>query len=324
MDLIARVDGAHGIHFVRVAPFGVRFEMNARPRPANGSLVTIAFLGLTTVNAALLDQWRVYHAPAGEVPRQYYRQTSLADLMTAGNADLWLEIAREASADTMAAFARDRGGALLAEIRAELARDNRLEVVVPQAHRFAQILGIPYAAGALAELAELHAVEHLMGLEHAVVSWMRAAAEPTPDGDLARDLPDDRVSAGVSTEWLQWWWRYTRSSTRNDLRAVVEAAVRLAKTECRYGTKNAVAGEACDEAARLAGLVRVAARAQLFAEPPYPRPLAELPRDESDAHYCAYTAVTHAAHAIAAALRHEMDAGDANQHAMQWIAKLAL
>ncbi|MEO6775305.1 MAG: hypothetical protein ABI467_20245, partial [Kofleriaceae bacterium] len=192
------------------------------------------------------------------------------------------------------------------------------------ARRFAAILAIDYATETLAELAELHAVEHLMGLEHAVVSWMRATTEPARDRDLAKELPDDRGSAGVSTEWLLWWWRFAWSSTRTELREVVEAAVALARTECRYGTKNELAREACDEAARLADRMRVATRADLFAAPPRTRSLAELPRDELDAHYCAYTAVTHAAHAIAAALRDEMDAGDANLHAMQWIAKLAL
>ena len=324
MELIARVEGTYGVHFVHLAPFGVRFETNVRPRPAVGQLITITLAGLTTVNAESLDQWRSLHAPAGELPRHFYRPTALADLMSAGNAELWFEVAREASADTLAAFALDRGGVLLAEIRTELAGGDRFAAVVARAQRFARILGIPYAAAALAELAQLHAVEHLMGLEHAVVSWMRATTEPAPDSDLARDLPDDRVSAGVSTEWLQWWWRFARSSTRTDLREVVEAAVALARTECRYGTRNELAREACDEAARLAALMRIATRAELFAEPPFPLPLADLLRDELDAHYCAYTAVTHAAHAIAAALRAEMDTGDANQHAMQWIAKLAL
>jgi hypothetical protein len=323
VDLIARVEGTYGVHFVRIAPLGTRFQTNVRPRPAVGSLITITFVGLEVVNADSLEAWRVGHARTDELDRRFYKHTVLADLMSAGNAELWFEIAREASADQLAAFALDRGGALLAEIRGELAGAHRVDRPLRLARRFATILAIPWVDETLAELGELHAVEQLMGLEHAVVSWMRAAAEPEVK-ELARELPDDRVSAGVSSAWLQWWWQLAHTCTRADLRAAVEAAVAFAKQECRYGDKNQIAREACDEATAMADRMRVAPHAELFAEPPRPLALAELARDEADAHYCAYMAVTHAAHAIAAALRADMDAGDANQHAMELVAKRAL
>ena len=323
MDLIARVEGSYGVHFVRIAPVGARFQTNVRPRPAVGSLITITFVGLEVVNADSLEAWRASHARTDELDRRFYKPTVLADLMSAGNAELWLEVAREASADQLAAFALDRGGALLAQIREELSGAHRVERVIRLARRFAAVLAVPWAADTLAELAELHAVEQLMGLEHAVVSWMRAAAEPEVK-ELARELPDDHVSAGVSSAWLQWWWQLAHTCTRGDLRSAVEAAVAFAKQECRYGAKTEVARVACDEASAMADRMRVAPRAELFAEPPRPLALAELARDDGDAHYCAYMAVTHAAHAIAAALRTDMDAGDANKHAMELVAKQAL
>jgi hypothetical protein len=104
----------------------------------------------------------------------------------------------------------------------------------------------------------------------------------------------------------------------------VEAAVELARRECRHGTAKEVAREACDEAARMRDVMRVASRATLFAEPPRPLAVAEVARDEEDAHYAAYMAVSHAAHAIAAALRSTMDAGDANRQAMRLVATRAL
>ncbi len=326
VELIARVEGTYGVHFVRVAPPDTRFETNVRPRPAIGSLITIRFAGLAGVNAESLEAWRARHAATGELDRRIYRPTVLADLMNAGNGALWLAFARTASADALAAFALERGGALLAAIRGELAGQVQPRRVSGAAERFAAILDIPHAREVLDELAELHAVEHLMGLEHAVVQWMRATAEPPPDEltALGRDLPDEPTSAGISAPWFQWWWRFARACTRSDLHQAVEQAVALAFVECRHGTRNALARDACDEAARLVELVRVAPGAALFADPPHPVALAELVHDEQDAHYAAYMAVSHAAHAIAAALRPTMDPGDANRQAMRLVASRAL
>jgi len=323
VNFIARVEGTYGVHFVRIAPLGSRFETNVRPRPPIGSLITITFVGLGAVNAESLELWRARHAQANELGRQFYRPTSLADLMTAVNAELWLPIAREASGDDLAAFALDRGGALLAAIRAELAGAGELTSVRQQARRFATILGIATADETFGDLDQLHEVEQLMALEHAVVSWMRAD-RPDELAQLARDLPADGISAGVSAIWLAWWWRLARACTRADLRSIVAAAIELAHRECRYGTRGEVAREACDEAARMADRARVASRAEMWAEPPRKIAPADLLRDENDAHYASYMALSHAAHAIAAALRDDMDAGDANRHAMQLVAGCAL
>jgi hypothetical protein len=62
----------------------------------------------------------------------------------------------------------------------------------------------------------------------------------------------------------------------------------------------------------------------MWAGPPGETAPAALVRDEADAHYAAYMALTHAAHAIAAALREDLDAGEANRHAMQLIAERAI
>ncbi|MEO6773243.1 MAG: hypothetical protein ABI467_09490, partial [Kofleriaceae bacterium] len=137
MDFIARVEGTYGVHFVQVAPYMVRFETNVRPRPGVGELITITFAGLTLVNAESLEAWRHRHARTGELDRRLYKKTSLADLMSAANAELWLEVAREASADALAAFALDRGGALLAELRAALAAGDPVDRIAGHARRFA-------------------------------------------------------------------------------------------------------------------------------------------------------------------------------------------
>jgi hypothetical protein len=324
VDLIARVEGAHGVHFVRVAPIGTRFECNVRPRLPIGALITIGFAGLHGVSAEALEAWRRAHAPTEELDRRRYRPTVLADLMTATNAELFLGIAREASADRLAGFARERGGALLAEIRGALDQPDRIDQLVARSARFAEILGIRDLP--LSELAGLHPVEHLMALEHAVVTWMRATAAPPSDelAALARSLPDDAGSAAVSLPWLQWWWQLAHSCTRADLHAIVRAALELARTECRYGTAQEVARVALDEASRLAELARIAPRAAMWATSPSPIALAELVRDETDAHYASYMALTHCAHAIAAALRDDMDPPAANRHAAELLARRAL
>ena len=320
MQFIARVEATYGVHFVRIAPIGSRFQTNVRPRSPVGELITITFEGLGAVNAESLALWRARHARADELDRRFYRRTTLADLMTAVNAELWIGIAREANADALAAFALDRGGTLLAAIRAELAGDASPVVVAQHARRFGKVLNVPYADEMLAELSELHAIEQLMGLEHAVVSWMRAESRDEL-AVLARELPDDSISAGVSDAWQHWWWRLARACTRADLRRIVEAAIALARRECRRGE---VARDALHEAMRMAEYARVASRAEMWAGVPAPMPLSDLLRDEDDAHYASYMALTHCAHAIAAALRDDMDAGDANRQAMQLVAKCGL
>ena len=320
MQFIARVEATYGVHFVRIAPIGSRFQTNVRPRPSVRELITITFEGLGAVNAESLELWRARHARADELDRRFYRPTTLADLMTAVNAELWIDIARKANADELAAFALDRGGTLLSAIRAELAGEGSPIAVTQHARRFAKVLNVLSADQTLAELAELHAIEQLMGLEHAVVSWMRS--EPLDELlALASDLPDDGISAGVSDAWQYWLWRLARACTRADLRRIVATVIALAQRECR---RDQVAPDALHEAMRMAEYARIASRAEMWAGVPTPRTVSELLRDEDDAHYTSYMALTHCAHAIAAALRADMDAGDANRQAMQLVAKAAL
>jgi hypothetical protein len=191
------------------------------------------------------------------------------------------------------------------------------------------VLAIGYAAGLLDDLAKLHVVEHLMGLEHAVVQWIRTTTD-APSGELvalAKQLPSERVSAGISKAWFFWWWRLARSCTRADLKTIVGRAVELARTECRYGTKLAVAPDACAEAIEMAERFARATEGRMWSGPWPPEgefDPGKLVRDDTDAHYTAYMALSHGAHAIAAALRADMDPGDANRHAMEMLAELAL
>src|SRR3569832_726014 len=71
VDLIARVEGSSGVHFVRIAPVGARFLPSVRPRPAVGSLITISFVGLEVVIAYSLVAWRASHARTDELDRRF-------------------------------------------------------------------------------------------------------------------------------------------------------------------------------------------------------------------------------------------------------------
>ena len=318
MLFIAEVVGSQGVHFVRIAPIGVRFEVNTRPRPPVGAWLSVELAGLPAPTRMALDDWRARYAPAGELVRPHWRRTVLADLMEAVNGEAHLGLARAASTDELAAFATGSGGALLAEIRAQLAGSSEPTRVRARAERFAKILDVPYASDLLAELAELHAVEQLMGLEHAVAQWIQASAEPgaTELAKLASRLPSDRVSAGASAAWFAWWWTFAYRTPRSDLRTATEAVVALAHREC---ARVELARAACEEATRTLELMRIAKASRQWAEPPDGS--FSPSRDEADAHYCAYMAVTHAAHAIAAALRPDHDA---NRDAMQLVARHAL
>jgi hypothetical protein len=319
---IATVEGDQGIHFVRLAPVAFRLHVNTRPRPPLGAHLAIALPGLVAPTRDALESWAQRHAPMLELPRASYRPVAVGDLMEAFNWEAHLQLARAASADELAAFAQGRGGALLAELRAALANtEPAADRLAARAARFAAIAGVATAAESLAELAALHPVEHLMGLEHAVAQWIRATTDPPADelAALAKDLPDDRVSAGASRAWFAWWWRLAYRTQRAELRAVAEAAALLARRECGRAD---IARAACDEAERMLDHLRVATGARLWAEPP-DGTFAPV-RDNGDAHYCAYMVVTHAAHAIAAAFRVDHDAGDANRHAMELVATCAL
>ncbi len=321
MDLIARVEASYGVHFVRIAPAGTRFECNVRPRLAIGVLITISVPGLTAVTAESLEAWRTVHCRTDELDRRFYRPMVLADLMTAANAELFASVARDANADEVAAFARDRGGALLADLRGAMDRPDELATVRGRVRRFAAVVGEGEP-----DLTDLHPIEQLMALEHAVVSWMRAATEPPADelAALARSIPRETASAGSSVAWMRWWWQLARRCTRTDLLMIVDAAIELAKIECRYASPKVTGAAAIEEAMRTAALAQTAARAEMWASPPHEVALADLLRDDNDAHYTAYQALTHCAHAIAAALRADMDPPEANRHAAELLARRAL
>ncbi len=325
MLFIATVDGNQGIHFVWLAPVRYRFEVNTRPRPALGSRLAITLPALAAPTRAALDAWRAQYAPTGELVPPYYREAALADLMDAINAELHLDFARAASADELAAFASGRGGALLADLRGKLATGDvdAAPVLAAKVARFAAICGIATAADTLAELATMHPVEQLHAFEHAVARWIQATTEPPRDelAALAKQLPDDRASAGASRAWFRWWWRLAYRAPRGDLRDAVVACVELARRECGAVP---IAADALAEATRMIDHLRIAPATRLWAEPPDTANAFPPAIDLDDAHGCAYMAVTHAAHAIAAVLIGEHNAGDANRAAMQLLAIRAL
>jgi len=316
---LATVDGQAGVHFVVLSPIRYRFEVNTRPRPALGTRLAIVLPALAAPTRAALDEWRARNAPTGELVPPFYRAAALGDLMDAVNAELHLDFARAASADELAAFATSRGGVLLAELRGKLATGDvdAAPQLAAKTARFAQICGIATAAETLTELATMHPVEQLHAFEHAVVQWMQATAEPPADelAALAKQLPDDRASAGASRAWFRWWWRLAYRAPRGDLRDAVSACVELAKLEC--GTER-IAADALAEATRMIDHMRIAPATRLWAEPPDTANAFPPATDLDDAHYCAYMAVTHCAHAIAAVL------GADNRSAMQLLAVRAL
>ena len=325
MLFIATVESLGGGHIVQLLPAGHRFEVNTRPRPAEGTRLAVTLPGLRAPTHDAIASWRRAHHPAGDLTRRFFREAVLADLMDAVNAELHLGFARDANADELAAFATGRGGALLADVRAKIAAGDLEAAPALAAHvaRFAAICGIASAPETLAELTTMHPVEQLMAFEHAVAQWIQATAEPEPDqlAALARELPRDRASAGASRAWFHWWWRLAHRAPRGDLRAAVVAAVELARKE--HGG-DVIAVGALAEAGAALDRMRIAEDARLWAEPPDSAHEFPPPRDDDDAHYCAYIAVTHAAHAVAAALRADHDAGDANEAAMRELATRAI
>lgn len=322
---IATVEASHGVHAVRIAPAGYRLGINTRPRPPEGARLAITLPGLPAPTRDAIAEWCQAHLPAGELRRPFYREAVLADLMDAINAELHLAFAREASADELAAFATGRGGALLAEVRAKIGAGelDAAPALAARVARFAAICGIASAPETLAELATMHPVEQLMAFEHAVAQWIQATVEPEPDelAALARELPRDRASAGASRAWFRWWWRLAYRAPRGDLRAAVMAAVALARKD--HGGDLIAAGALAEANAAL-DRMRVAEDGRLWAEPPDSAHEFPPARDDDDAHYCAYIAVTHAAHAVAAALRADRDAGEANRDAMKLLATRAI
>jgi len=190
-----------------------------------------------------------------------------------------------------------------------------------------------HAGDVLDELARLpHFLEHLLGLEHALARWIAAGAavRATELDALAEELPDDAASAGISDEWFRWWWRLARTCTRTKLHDVVARVVAHADELCAPSPKHQLAIDARREGHHHAERMTSREPARLWAGPVAPMAVAEALEAggrEPDAHLDAFLAVSHAAHAVAHALK-EMAVGstqaDANRRAMRLLADLAI
>ena len=332
MKLIARVEGEPNqrVRRCRLLPRMRFLRIDTRPPLPIGELITVSLPGLPAPTGQAIELWleaAYRERPVDQLRPSQFTPTVIGDFLDAVNAHEHIAAVREWNADAIAGFARDKGGVVLAEIRAELDGRMRPAVVVPRARRLADVIGISDAKDVLDELAKLHDVEHLVALEHAVTRWIAIATEPR-EGDLdqlAHTFPADGISAGISEAWFQWWWRLARACTRADLIAIVDRTIELADKTCTEGRRQPLANEARADAHRLAEVIRVAPRAVLWSEPVDPkRRLAQIERDEDDAHYAAFIALTHAAHAIAHAHGGHLDAEDANRWAMRAIAELAI
>jgi hypothetical protein len=331
VKLLARVASSPAMaRWCQLMPGGRPLELAVRPRLPVGQLICVRLPGCPAPSDDAIAAWlaHAYHERDVRVLRPTsFGPATLADLLDAIDADRHLAAAATFSADAVTAFARASGGALLAEIRGELAHEVRPAAVLERVRRFAAIVAGDGARGVLAELAMQHDVEHLLGLEHAVARWIAAAASPRQLelAALARSLPDDEVSAGISQRWFHWWWRLARACTRVDLMTIVDRAVDHADAHCTEGRRTPIADDARAEARRMASRMRDTRRAALWREPPgvpeAPRPLTP---DDDDAHYAAFMAVSHAAHALAHALGGQMAAAAANRWAMQTVAELAV
>lgn len=314
----------------QLVPGGRPLELTIRPRLPVDALICVRLPGCAAPTDDAITAWlaHAYHERDVRVLRPTsFAPAGLADLLDAIDGDRHLAAAATFSADAVTAFARASGGALLAEVRGALEHDVRPAAVLDRVRRFAAIVVGDAAPGVLAELAAQHDVEHLLGLEHAIARWIAAAGSPRQRelAALARSLPDDDASAGISQIWFDWWWRLARACTRVDLMTIVDRAVDHADAHCTQGRRAPIADDARAEARRMADRMRDTRRAALWSDPPS---VAAAPRkltpDDDDAHYAAFMAVSHAAHALAHALGSQMAAAAANRAAMQTVAELAV
>lgn len=335
MKLLAAVEGdIRGARWCRPLR-GRSYPLQLQPRLRIGELLALQLPGCPALTDDAIAAW-LEHAyrerPVTALRPQTFTIARLADFADALNANDHLSFVRSASTTERAEFARDRGGLLLADIRAALAGAAVLGDLAQRTRRFAIVCadhpgpGEPAseASRILDELARQHDIEHLMGLEHAVARWVAAASDPREAAlmELARTLPDSDTSAGVSQGWFLWWWQLASACTRVDLRTIVDRAVDLADEECSEGRRTPVAADACTEARRMASRMHDATHARFWSGPPRSR--APLPPDLDDAHYTAFMAVTHAAHALAHAWTAQMGPRAANRMAMRRLAELAV
>jgi hypothetical protein len=336
VKLIAQVYQGWFQRAVRLVPDGTTYELMGR-QPDIGTLVTLDLPGLTDASDAALERWiQTEYAPdehrnAIELDDDVYRATTLADFLDADNAARFLAaIPHWWGVDALAQFASMYGHALLGDVRAALdaGTDDRTSDIAARTRRYAAVLGIADAGEVLDELTHLHFLEHLLGLEHALVRWIAAgAAVRTSELDaLAHELPDDAASAGISDEWFRWWWRLARSCTRTKLHDVVAHVVAHADELCALSPRHQLAVDARREAHRHAERMLSLESARLWAGPPADVAVATIDR-QPDAHLDAFLAVSHSAHAVAHALK-EVAVGstqaDANRRAMRLLADIAL
>jgi len=336
VKLIAQVYQGWFQRAVRLSPEGQTYELMGR-QPDIGSLVTLDLPGLTEASDHGLDHWlRTDYAPdehrnVSELDEDVYRATTLDDFIDADNAHEYLAaVPHWYGVDALAQFASVHGHALLGEVRAALdAGEDRTQTIAARTRRFAAVLAIADASDVLDELARLpHFLEHLLGLEHALARWIAAgAAVRASELDaLAEELPDDAASAGISDEWFRWWWRLARSCTRTRLHEVVARVVAHADELCAPSPKHQLAVDARREAHHHAERMTGHEPARLWSGPVTAIAVSAIDRSP-DAHLDAFLAVSHAAHAVAHALK-EVAVGstqaDANRRAMRLLADLAI
>ncbi|MBC7976183.1 MAG: hypothetical protein H7138_14520, partial [Myxococcales bacterium] len=124
MKLLARIFGSATMtRGVQLLPQGRLLEITMRPRPPIGQWIAVSLPGCPAPNDSAVDAWlaHAYAEPHVRVLRPHsFRPVVLGDFLDALNADRHVTEALAFSADEVATFARDRGGALLAEIRGEL------------------------------------------------------------------------------------------------------------------------------------------------------------------------------------------------------------
>lgn len=328
MKFLARVTGDDfgGAREVALQPDGARYQLNTRPRLPVGALIAVTLPGLDAPTPGAIQAWLGRdsgEARITELRPHLFRPATLGDLLDAINGDAFLGAARDWNLDAVTAFARDRGGDLLAEIRRELDGELRAAPLLAKARRFANIVGLPDAVATLDELDTQHAVEQLLGLEHALVRWVGGASgsRTLELAALGRLLPDEDASAGISDEWFHWWWRLARAATRTQLATSVHAVIAHVDTACTSPGSAAARGLARD----MAGQLALARHATLWSSPPRDDLAAgSIPRDPHDAHYIAFMAVSHAAHALAYELGRRLSPSHANRTAMRTLAGVAL
>lgn len=331
MKFLARISGDdYGAREVTLVPNSRRLAIFARPRPPLRALIAVDLPGLSAPTSAGIQAWLANEAGEARIEElrpHLFRKAELADFMDAVNAEQFLKAIGDWNTDALVAFARASGSELLAELRAELEGDARAARVAARTRRFTQIVGIPDAPAILDELAKLHDVEHLVGLEHAIVRWMghAGALRSIELSVLSRDLPDEDSSAGISDDWFGWWWRLARACTRADLAIAVEAVLDHVDRECTLSRKTPVAAEPRSWAREMFGRLRLARHATLWTGPYDPRVVVKtIVRDETDAHYIAFLAVSHAAHALAYELGARLSPSHANRQAMKSLAQVAV